>query len=303
MSEITVSIRNLVKNFGDRTAVQIDALDLRRDCFTGIIGPNGAGKTTLVKIIAGLLKPTSIGRLRVLDEESPLRDRRRDIGLVTDASQLYGTLTVAENLNYMARLYHVPKRERAHVIEEALEACALVDRRNDRVATLSTGLKQRVNIARAIAGKPQLLLLDEPTSGLDPSASQRVYDALLKLQATGITMILCSHLMSEVEDLCDRVLFMNSSKIVSDATPERMKEIAGERVYTISVETEREAVELRRKLEALELRRTALRRSNGQFLVSVYGFVDPSVIDRLGVDYQRTGASLSDAFVLLAEGQ
>lgn len=303
MSEIAVSIQNLTKNFGDRIAVQIDTLELRRDSFTGLIGPNGAGKTTLVKLIAGLLKPTSMGELRVLGEESPSRERRREIGLVTDASQLYGTLTVLENLNYMAKLYHVPKRERVDIIEGALEACALIDRRNDRVATLSTGLKQRANIARALAGRPQLLLLDEPTSGLDPSASQRVYDALLKLQATGITMILCSHLMSEVEDLCDRVLFMNGGSIVSDATPERMKEIAGERVYTITVETEGEAVKLRRKLSALGLQRTALRRSNGQFLVSVYGCVEPSVIDRLDVDYQRTSASLSDAFVLLADGR
>ena len=300
MSEIAVSIRNLTKSFGERVAVQIDALDLRRDCFTGLIGPNGAGKTTLVKLVAGLLEPTSMGRLSVLGEDSPSKGRRRDIGLVTDASQLYGTLTVLENLHYMSKLYHVPKRERPDVIEGALEACALVDRRNDRVATLSTGLKQRANIARALAGRPRLLLLDKPTSGLDPAASQRVYEALLKLQATGITMILCSHLMSEVEDLCDRVLFMNGGHIISDATPERMKEIAGERVYTITVGTDGEAVEVRRKLGALGLHRTALRRSNGQFLVSVYECVEPSVIDRLGVDYQRTSASLSDAFVLLA---
>ncbi len=301
MPEIAVSIRSLTKSFGDRVAVEIDALELQKGCFTGLIGPNGAGKTTLVKLIAGLLTPTSVRRLSVLTDESPARKRGREIGLVTDASQLYGTLTVWENLNYMARLYHVPKRERANVIEGALEACALTDRQNDRVATLSTGLKQRANIARALAGRPQLLLLDEPTSGLDPSASQRVYDALLKLQATGITMILCSHLMSEVEDLCDRVLFMNGGKIVSDATPERMKQIAGERVYTITVATDREAVELRRKLSDLGLHRTALRRSNGQFLISVYGCSDPSPIDRLGVNYQRTNASLSDAFVLLAD--
>lgn len=301
MTQTAVSIRNLTKRFGERVAVQIDSLDVPEGSCTGVIGPNGAGKTTLVKVIAGLLEPTHVTSLRVFDGTSTPRGRKNEIGLVTDATQLYGTLTVLENLNYMSQLNRVPKHERGDVIEQALEACSLTNRKNDRVSTLSTGLKQRANIARALAGRPRLLLLDEPTSGLDPSASQRVYDALLRLQATGITMILCSHLMNEIEDLCDRVLFMNDGCVVSDATPEKMKEIAGERVYTISTETDEEATKLRGKLRGLGLTRTATRRSNGQLLISIYGCADASVIDYLDVDYQKTGATLSDAFILLAE--
>lgn len=283
-------------------AVNVEKLDLAQGGCSGIIGPNGAGKTTLVKLIAGLLEPTSVGRLSVLEHLGARSKREgRQIGLVTDASQLYGTLTVLENLGYMSQLYRVPKRERVDLIALALEACSLTDRQNDRVATLSTGLKQRANIARALAGRPQLLLLDEPTSGLDPSASQRVYDALLRLQATGMTMVICTHLMNEVEDLCDRVLFMNEGRVISDATPERMRAIAGEHVYTIAVHADSEVDLLRHQLREQGLSRTAVRRSNGTFVISVYGCADSAVIDHLGLDYQKSGATLSDAFVLLAE--
>lgn len=303
LSNVAVRIRDLTKKFGDRVAVDIHHLDLAKGGCCGLIGPNGAGKTTLVKLIAGLLEPTTVGELAVLGCPSARlrRQERREIGLVTDASQLYGTLTVLENLTYMARLYGVPKRERDGVIAQALEVCSMTQRRHDRVNTLSTGLKQRANIARALSAQPQLLLLDEPTSGLDPSASQRVYDALVGLQATGISMIICTHVMAEVDDLCDRVLFMNGSRIVSDATPERMRAIAGERVYTIILQEGGDLEDLRRRLAEQGLHRTAVRRSDGQLLISVYGCEDPSVMERLGVDYRKAGATLSDAFVLLEE--
>ncbi|MDO5092251.1 MAG: ABC transporter ATP-binding protein [Propionibacteriaceae bacterium] len=298
---MAVKIRELVKRFGDRLVLKIDTLDVSKGACVGVIGPNGAGKTTLIRIIAGLLEPSSVTTLTVLGRSSTARRRGNEIGLVTDATQLYGTLTVVENLNYMSQLYRVPKRERAYIIDYALEICGLTDRKNDRVITLSTGLKQRANIARALCGRPQLLLLDEPTSGLDPAASQRVYDALLKLQATGITMILCSHLMNEIEDLCNRVLFINGGHIISDATPERMKKIAGELVYTISVETDDVAAKLRGELRDLGLSRTAIRRSNGRILISIYGCKDALVVDALGVEYHKSTATLSDAFILLSE--
>lgn len=312
-----ISIRDLTKQFGERVAVNIPELDIAAGTCTGIIGPNGAGKTTLVKLVAGLLTPTRASRLEVLGSDltraakqtkrvkqtKPAKQLSRSIGLVTNAQQLYGTLTVRENLEYMARLSRIPKKERPELIEKALAACALADRQDDKVMTLSTGLKQRANIARALAARPRLLLLDEPTSGLDPAAAQGVYDALLGLQAGGISMILCTHVMNEIDDLCHRVLFMNEGRIITDATPAKMKELAGERVYTITAESEAQVQELRAQLAERGLSHTGIRRSESHFLLSVYGCEDARVIDELGVPYTKAQASLNDAFVLLSGQQ
>gem|GEM_PF-3980954 len=135
------------------------------------------------------------------------------------------------------RLARVSKRERAENLAAALEACALTERADDRVMTLSTGLKQRANITRALAARPELLLLDEPTSGLDPAAAQKVYDTLIDLQTTGITFIICTHLMQEADDLCDRVLFLNTGRILVDGPPDEVRKSAGDIVYTIPATT------------------------------------------------------------------
>ncbi|MDY5127327.1 ABC transporter ATP-binding protein [Actinotignum sp. SLA_B059] len=186
-----ISVRDLRKEFGERVAVNIPELDIAAGTCTGIIGPNGAGKTTLVKLVAGLLTPTRASRLEVLGSDlaraakhnkqtkqsaqttqsaqarqsEQAKQLSRSIGLVTNAQQLYGTLTVRENLEYMARLSRIPKKDRAELIAKALDACALADRQHDKVMTLSTGLKQRANIARALAARPGYCFWMSPPAG------------------------------------------------------------------------------------------------------------------------------------------
>ena len=298
-----VSMRDVVKTFGSTTVLDIPSLDLRPGGVTALIGPNGAGKSTCVKVIAGLWTPTSATHLSVLGVDRLARRGRRapatDIGIVADSSQLYGTLTVRENLEYMARLYGVPRRDRGAAVGDALAACDLMPRADDRVWTLSTGLKQRANIARALVTRPRLLLLDEPTSGLDPVSVQQVYDALLRLRSSGLTMVICTHVMDEVDDLCDRVVFLKGGRIVADGSADDLRARAGSVVYALRVEDG--AVDAARAALADHgLRRSAVRRTDEGTVLSVFGCDDVAVIDALGYDYARRRSELSDAFLVLA---
>ena len=201
----------------------------------------------------------------------------------------------------MMRLARVSKRERAENLAAALEACALTERADDRVMTLSTGLKQRANIARALAARPELLLLDEPTSGLDPAAAQKVYDTLIDLQTTGITFIICTHLMQEADDLCDRVLFLNTGRILVDGPPDEVRKSAGDIVYTIPANDDADLAAKRGLLRTAGIDRLVTRRVNGRPTLHVYGLADSAAIDVLGMPFEKRPVTLSDAFILLAE--
>ena len=133
---------------------------------------------------------------------------------------LFGLLTVRENLEYVCRLYGIHKAQRTKRINRSMELCNVADRSGDQVWTLSTGLKQRVNIARAMVTNPKLIFLDEPTSGLDPLAANDVYGVIRRLQNSGVTVLLSTHIMTEVNDLCDRALFLSKGRIMADASPE-----------------------------------------------------------------------------------
>lgn len=298
-----ISLRAVTKRFGDNTVLDLPTLDIAENTVTALIGPNGAGKTTFMKIVAGLWMPSGADALRVMGRDLAKSMARsgsgHDVGFVGDASQLYGTLTVRENLEYMARLYGVRSGDREARVVRSLEACGLADRANDRVWTLSTGLKQRANIARALVTRPRLLLLDEPTSGLDPISVQRVYEVLLDLRERGISILFCTHMMQEVDDLCDRVLFLSEGRIIADGTPTELKEHVGVVVYTIPL-LDGQLGDLRQQLLARGVTRVAMKRDGGALTLSVFGCEQPAWLDEMGLDYSRRRADLSDAFLALA---
>lgn len=298
-----VSMRGVRKTFGEKTVLDVPSLDLERGGVTALIGPNGAGKSTFVKLVTGLWLPSSADRLMVLGED--LRHRRRfvsasrDVGLVSDSTQLYGTLTVRENLEYMARLFKVPRRERDANVGYALEACGLESRSGERTWTLSTGLKQRANIARALVTRPRLLMLDEPTSGLDPVSVQRVYDAVFALKESGISIVLCTHIMQEVDDLCDRVVFLSEGVIVADGTASDLRDQVGSVVYSVPV-VDGDLLEVRSALASIGVSKTMVRRDDAGLSLSFFDGPGLVGLDRLGLAYSRRRAELGDAFVALA---
>ena len=191
----------------------------------GLLGPNGAGKTTTMKMLATLLIPTS-GTIRVLGIDPLARPRevRARLGaMLSGERSLYWKLTGRENLEYFAALYHVPPGETKARIANVLAAVKLTDRAEDYVERYSTGMRQRLALARALLPDPPLVVLDEPTVGLDPQASRDLRDRVRELKAQGRTVLLTTHYMEEADQLCDRVAIIDHGRIVALDTPAALK--------------------------------------------------------------------------------
>jgi len=238
-----VETRDLVKIFerGRRTIWQrlrrdpderdrfraVDGIDLVVEPgeIFGLLGPNGAGKTTTMKMLATLLIPTS-GTIRVLGIDPLARPRevRARLGaMLSGERSLYWKLTGRENLEYFAALYHVPPGETKARIANVLAAVKLTDRAEDYVERYSTGMRQRLALARALLPDPPLVVLDEPTVGLDPQASRDLRDRVRELKAQGRTVLLTTHYMEEADQLCDRVAIIDHGRIVALDTPAALK--------------------------------------------------------------------------------
>ncbi len=207
----------------------------------GVLGPNGAGKTTTMRMLATLLEPTS-GTATILGHDlvRGARDIRRRLGAVLAGERsLYWKLTARENLEYFAALYHVPPAEAPARIESILAAVQLADRADDYVEKFSTGMRQRLVLARALLPAPALLLLDEPTVGLDPQAARDLRDRVLALRDEGRTVLLTTHYMEEADQLCDRIAIVDHGRIVALDTPEGLKRgLAATEVVRLEVAAE-----------------------------------------------------------------
>ena len=205
----------------------VDGIDLRVENgeIFGILGPNGAGKTTTMRMLATLLEPTS-GSATVLGHDlvTDARAIRRRLGAVLSGERsLYWKLTARENLEYFAALYHVPPAETPGRIADILEAVHLTDRADDYVERFSTGMRQRLVLARALLPAPALLLLDEPTVGLDPQAARDLRERVIQLRDEGRTVLLTTHYMEEADQLCDRIAIVDHGRIVALDTPDALK--------------------------------------------------------------------------------
>ena len=220
--------------------VAVKGIDLRveRGEIFGVLGPNGAGKTTTLRMLATLLEPSS-GDLRVLgiDVRRHPREVRARLGaMLSGERSLYWKLTARENLEYFAALYHVPPREQRARIDASLVAVKLMDRADDYVERYSTGMRQRLALARALLPDPPLVILDEPTVGLDPQSARDLRDRVRELKRQGRTVLLTTHYMEEADQLCDRIAIIDHGEIVALDTPAALKRrIRAEEVVRLEI--------------------------------------------------------------------
>ena len=219
-----IEAQNLSRRYRDFTAVDGISFSVREGEILGMLGPNGAGKTTTIRMITGFLPPTG-GRVTVDGKdlfESP-RQARRQVGYLPENVALYPEMRVNEYLGYRAQLEGLPRSEARTAIPVAVERCLLGDVRNQIIGTLSKGYRQRVGLATAILHNPRVLVLDEPTVGLDPRQIISIRELIRELGREH-TLLLSTHILPEVELLCDRVVIIDRGRIIAEGTPESLRQ-------------------------------------------------------------------------------
>ncbi|HOZ43532.1 MAG TPA: ATP-binding cassette domain-containing protein, partial [Methanoculleus sp.] len=199
-----IDVRNLMKSFGDLTAVDNVSFAIASGEVFGLLGPNGAGKTTTISMLSTMQKPTSgTATVNGHDIVTAEDDVRKSIGIVFQDQSLDEELTAYENMDFHGRLYRIPGEERRQRIDELLTLVGLVDRKDDLVKTYSGGMRRRLEIARGLLHEPKVLFLDEPTLGLDPQTRNHLWEYIARLnEEKGITIILTTHYMEEADRLC-----------------------------------------------------------------------------------------------------
>jgi len=222
---LIVTAKDLVKKYGDLTAVEAISFEIKEgECF-GFLGPNGAGKTSTIKMIH-CVSPVTSGSLIVngLPAHIDNRSLKMMTGVVPQEINLDNDLTVYENLIVFANFFDIPKREAKKRIAELLKFVELEAKRKSKISELSTGMKRRLLIARALLNNPKIIVADEPTTGLDPQAKHLIWQRLRQLKNQGVTLILTTQYMEEAQQLCDRVVIMHRGKILREGTPSKLVE-------------------------------------------------------------------------------
>ena len=224
-----IQVVDLVKTFGDFTAVDHVSFEVGRGEIFAFLGPNGAGKTTTIKMLTTLLRPSG-GAVKIdgLDPSEHPHDVRKRFGIVFQDPSLDGDMTAHENMELHGVFYHVPRKVRAERIERLLRLFELWDRRKEQVKRFSGGMKRRLEIARALLHTPKILFLDEPTLGLDPQTRNQLWTHVKHLnQSEGVTVFLTTHYMDEAERVAQRIAIIDHGKIVAQGTPQELKQSTG----------------------------------------------------------------------------
>ena len=224
-----VSLENVRKLYNKVPVVNDLSFTIKSGEMFGLLGPNGAGKSTTIRMLTTLTKPSE-GQIEVAGYDvvrQPLQVKQ-NIGVVLQQISVDADLTVWENMELHGRMHHIPQRQRQQEIDRWLEYVELVDRRDSLVKTLSGGMKRRLQIARALLHQPSILFLDEPTVGLDPQTRRRLWEIIRDLNKQGMTMLLTTHYMDEVEYLCDRIGIMDAGQLIELGTLEQLRSKHGE---------------------------------------------------------------------------
>ena len=289
---VAVSMRGVVKRFGDVVAVDGLELEVPAGLCYGLLGPNGAGKSTTMRILTGQAVPDA-GDIEVLGYRLPRESKRARarMGVCPQDSNLDVDLGVRDVLDVFARMYRVPADERAAAVERALALAGLEHRARDRAVTLSGGMQRRLLIARALIHQPAIVLLDEPTVGLDPQIRQELWSLIVALRDQGTTVLMSTHYIEEAERLADRVAIVSAGRVVAEGTPgELIRAHAGREVVDVYASAA-QLSELRARADTDGL---PTRRS-GPALTFLYA----DSLDGRVPDGVRRSATLEDTFVRL----
>lgn len=252
MSNLVIETRELTKKYDDFTAVDALNLTVQEGEVFGLLGPNGAGKTTTILMLLGLTEPTS-GSIQVLglDPAHKPLSVKSNVGYLPDSVGFYDEMTARENLSYIARLNGLPRREINGRIDAVLERVRLSHVADQRVGTFSRGMQQRLGVADVLIKQPGLIIMDEPTQGLDPEGAREFLVMIRALKEEGITILLSSHLLHQVQIVCDRVGLFNHGQLVLEGTVyELAKQVLG-RAYRILAAVENKLPAIQEKLSAL----------------------------------------------------
>jgi ABC-2 type transport system ATP-binding protein len=285
MDEPAISVRNLTKVFpipfkrARVVAVKDLSLDVQPGQVYGLLGPNGSGKSTTMKIVLGLVSPTR-GSTKIFGRDSRLVESREDVGFLPENPYFYKYLTGQETLHFYGRLCGLNGAKLKDRASELLKFVGLENARDRRLGGYSKGMLQRIGMAQALVQKPRLLVLDEPTAGVDPAGSREIRDLILDFKARGITVLLCSHLLGQVQEICDRIGILHEGVLVREGKLDELISIENqtelilenstpellEQISRLVTNANAKIVEQRRPqttLERLFLEVTARRNSDG----------------------------------------
>ncbi len=300
MDAPAIHLTNVHKSFGATHAVRGVSLDVGAGEVFGFLGPNGAGKSTLVNMVLGLVRPTA-GSIEVFGHAAGTLEARRRTGFLPETFRFHEWMRGRELLEFHARLAGVPRDGRRQRVGHMLETVGLSRRGDDRISSYSKGMQQRIGIAQALVGDPRLVILDEPTSALDPIGRRDVRDLIRRLKSTGTTVFLNSHLLSEVERVCDRVAIIARGEVVASGN-------LAELLETLEVEL-RLGDGAEAALESLEDEVGPAQSVDGRFVLrvadeeAVAALVRRLVASNVPVyDVRMRADTLEDLFVRLAEG-
>jgi len=307
MNEYAIQIRNIRRDFGQVRALDGLTVDVPSGIVFGFLGPNGAGKTTTIRLLLGLVEPTS-GDAQVLgfDTRSQADLIRSHTGALLENTGIYEQLSAEDNLEFYGRVYDLEPEQRRARIRELLVGIGLWERRKERAGDWSRGMRQKLAIARAMLHRPSLVLLDEPTAGLDVEAAVAVRDDLTSLAAReGVTIFLTTHNMSEAEKICNHVAVIRKGRLVTEGHPDELRARSGSPQLEVIGRGFSEAVLDRLRENPVVL---AAKTSNGRLTIDLQSSTDPAPLVSLLVsegaqveEVRRGSASLEEVFLTLME--
>ena len=300
--ESAVSLRELTKRFGDFTAVDRVTLEVARGEIFGFLGPNGAGKSTTIRMLCGILPPTSgSGTVAGFDIETQSEQIKTQIGYMSQKFSLYEDLTVEENIDFYSGIYRIPAQKRQQREEWVIEMAGLAEQRRARCSTLSGGWKQRLALGCAILHEPSIIFLDEPTSGVDPISRRSFWELIYRLSGQGVTVFVTTHYMEEAE-CCDRLGFIFGGELIALGPPSQLKRDFPGEIVELGCESPFEVLE---KVERLPgLRHATLFGAGLHLMVDSADQAIPGIKQALpGIELrlERITPSLEDLFVWFME--
>ena len=309
-----IEVKNVTKKYGKAVAVENISFSIKDGEIVGLLGPNGAGKSTTMNILTGYIEQTS-GEVTIEGYNTLKKPKKakQQIGYMPEGVPIYTDLTVKEFVTYMAELKQVGKKERKEKVEKVIKQTGLKDVENKLTRNLSRGYRQRVSMAGALVGEPKILILDEPTVGLDPKQITEIRNLIKELGKTH-TIILSSHILSEVSQICNKVIIINKGKIIATDTPENLENRVNNNncIYVTVEDTENKIEQIKDKIK--EIKKIELIQENEdktkQYLIEAEKDVDlrKRVFSELAkenitiFEMKKADTTLEDAFMKLIEG-